>query len=1325
MKDAHTVTDTNIFTQKVILIWVVFLFFGCLHLYSNTLSASPFFYNYQYKNFKNIYLPIEASTINTIFQDNIGLVWIGTNQGLFSYNGYSIQKYVIDIDIEYNNVSAIIQLNENYLCIGTEHGLRFFNLYTEQFDNPYPVTEPIRSVRSLILWNDKLWIGTNNKGLLYFDLKSKSLHQMPNESEENKSIVYSFEPANDILYIGSYDGLSYYDPSKHVRRQISFPEQYKNLMVNSLLFDKEQECLWIGTEGCLFRYHLKDSSFECSSLLPSNSFKALTFDNRNNLIIGTDNALYTYNNKTKKVDHIIHDSRNKRSLCNNVIWCSYTDRNNNIWLGTDYGISLITDNSISKFIHISELTGSGDGNQFTQIYKDSTGVYWLGGVNGLLMFDKEGKKKWFNTENNECRLLHNRIRRIYEDRNNNIWIATDGGIARYDAERKAFVYYTIVDETNSKNANWAYDIYEDKNANLWIATYLGGLFIVNKRKLISHNSKKAYKAEWNFSKNNDSTRLSNIILRIESDKSGFIWANTQNGLVKIDPDTKAVHPFNIHLTQMIYDGEQHIWYSSNHVLYRINISTNAIEKVEELSKDNQIYSFVLENDHIWISCTEGLIAWDRNTLHKKNILSEGYYQSGFYDKQHNTILWGGYDGIACSSIQTLKKAKTSSLVIVTSIWVNNKRLMPVTDYEGISIKYSHRIELSYTKRNLVLELSTLTYSPEYDNGFYYSFEDENKWNKLNPGQNRISFANLHHGKYRLSICSENPESSQGAIINNFEFIILPPWYASTAACIIYITIILCITLLVVRRIRRNIRRKYERIEKEKTLELSNLKMDFFINVSHELKTPLSLIIAPLSSLMAATKKTEYKQKLEDIYKNALKLNMLIHQVLDFRQIEHESEDTLIRSNIELHSFLEKILNDYSSTFEAKKIQSHLTVDKEHVWMNLDLIKMESVFTNLLTNAIKFIPETGGKIDVHLIQKEQHVIIQISDNGNGIKQEDLPYIFIRYFQSKNKAKQKNGSGIGLYIVRKFIELHHGHVEINSAGENQGTSVVITLPYSIENSIPLSQSLEMSDKKVEIDKGQPLLLIIDDNQEIATYLVNELSRDYRYVCASNGKEGIVIAYEQQPDLVIADLMMPEMDGIEFCKLLRKSQPTSTIPVIMLTAKDDKVTEFKSIKAGIDVFMSKPFDIEKLRLRIKQLLDTRRAVEKKLRIETIGAPALIENYESCTDEDGFFMTKLTAIIEENMENSEFNVTMLCQLLKTNNKQLCRKTKQLTGTKPVDFIRQVRMKRAAMLLAQNRFSVSEVMYMVGYSNPSYFSKCFVAEFKVLPSQYTTETKV
>lgn len=1295
----------------------------CGYTYSYASPTSSFSNNYKFKTFKNIHLPVESNIINTVFQDNIGIIWIGTKRGIFSFNGYKLEKLTIYSDVEYANVTSIIQINEKYLCIGAEKGLYFFNLFTEQFDDLYPLTQSIKSVRSLILWNDKLWIGTNNEGLIYYNLKDNSLHNVTLEKGDNKSIVYSLAPVDGKLYIGAYDGLSCYDPIEKVRKPIQFPVQYQNLMVNSLLWDKQSECLWIGTEGYLFQYFIKTSSLELSSSIPSNSFKTLTLDNSGNLVVGTDNGLYTYNKEQKKVSHIFHDSRNNQSLCNNVIWCSFADKNNNIWLGTDFGISLIMNNSIFQFIHISEMTGKGDGNEFTYIYKDSFGNYLLGGVNGLLYFGEDKTIRWFNSEDKNNLLLHNRIRRIYEDCEQMIWIATDGGVARYDSLQRKFIYYTIIDKENQKKANWAYDIYEDGENNLWIATYLGGLFIVNKHKLLSNDTKSPIDAEWNLSNSLAPTKLSDIVYQIQPDDHGFIWANTQNGLVKIDIKTKHAKSYNIYLDKMIYDGKGNIWFSSNNELFKINVLNDEVEKIDELSRDNRIHAFVLENNNLWISTTEGLIILDLSTLQKTEIpITDQYYQSGFFDKQYNAITWGGYDGITYLYTKMLSKTIASPPVIVTSIWANNKKLLPGYDYVGNSIKYQNQIELPYSKRNLTIEFSTLAYTSDSNNGFYYRLGGEKVWNRLDPGQNSISFASLYHGKYQLFIRNGNSSDIQISPVTSIELTILPPWYLSWVACVVYIILLVLTILIIIGYIRRKIRRKYEHIERQKTLELSNLKMDFFIHISHELKTPLSLIIAPLSSLITETKKPEVKKKLELIYKNSLKLNMLIHKVLDFKQIDHESEDTLIRSNVELRSFITNILETHSSVISEKNIQATVIADVDEIWMDLDRIKIESVFSNIITNAIKFIPDSGGKIEISLSLKEKEVVIQILDTGSGIRQEDLPYIFIRFFQSNSKSKHGKGSGIGLYIVRKFIELHGGQVDIISAGENCGTLVTITLPLSDEDRVSSAEkAVEINKQQLKINSEQPLILIIDDNIEIVNFLTEEYSKDYRCICARNGKDGLAVACEQHPNLIILDYMMPEMDGLEFCKSLRKFQPTSTIPIIMLTAKDDEKTKLESIKNGIDSFISKPFNPDELGLRIRQLLQSRQAVERKLRIDTLGQPATLTHIKK-QSVDEVFMANVIAIIEEYMENSEFNVSMLSSLLKIENKQLYRKIKQLTGNTPVELIRQIRMKKAAMILSQKRFSVSEVMYMVGYTNPSYFSKCFLDEFKVLPSQYTTQ---
>lgn len=1307
----------NIILSKQTLLLVYILVWG-MQAYSSDNLSSAFPYNYRYKSFKNIYFPIESNVVNVIFQDDTGLVWVGTQSGLFSYNGYQIYKLARETDIEYANITAIVQVSKEYLCIGTNKGLRFLNLFTEQFENLYPVTQMVKSVRSLAVWDNKLWIGTNDEGLLYYDFQDEFIVHLPLDPGKSKSIVYSFEPADGRLYIGSYDGLSCYDPVKQVRETVILPEKFRKLMVNSLLWDEQRSCLWIGTEGYLLRYCLNDSRVEPSLALPSNTFKTLAFDNKNNIVIGTDNGLYIYSRGLGKVNHILHDLRNEQSLCNNVISCSYIDRNNNVWLGTDYGISLIVDDSAFQFIHISELTDERNGNDFTHIYKDSKGGYWLGGTNGLLLFDKNGKVKCFNIENPKNLLRHNKIRCIYEDRDHIVWIATDAGVARYDREREKFVHYNIVDRLNRKKANWAYDVYEDEYGSLWIATYLGGIFIVNKRELLAHDDRVLFRAEWNLSDSLISTKVSEIAYQIETDKYGFIWVNTQKGLARIDCKARKIHILDVYPNRMIYDGIQSIWYSSNNEIYKLNVLTYTSEKIGELAKGSQVHSFVLENTNIWVSCTEGVMAWDIVSSQRTGMAFSGrYYQAGFYDRQHDVILWGGYDGISYVSTHAIKSEKGAAPVIVTAVRSNDRQLLPMVDYAGSSIRYQNKIELPHTEKNLTFEFSTLAYSSESE--FYYRLGNSKQWSKLEPGQNRISFANLHSGRYRLFMRNGNSDDPQLSPVTEFGFTILPPWYASVMAYVIYALALAVIVFVIIKYIRRNLRLKYERKEKEKTLELSNLKLDFFIHISHEIKAPLSLIIAPLSTLIKETKKPEHKSRLEFIYKHALKLNLLVHEVLDFKQMDYTSEDTLIRSNIELCSFIRNILDAFSTIFADKNIRSAFVSNGEQMWMNLDIVKMESVISNIITNAIKFIPDEGGQIEVSIIQEEQTVAIQISDTGSGIRREDLPYVFIRYFQSKNKERRKDGSGIGLYIVRKFIELHGGHVSIHSAGDDCGTLVTITLPLSGDNCVASMQNHSQADSQLTPLAGKPVLLIVDDNVEMATYLAEAFSEEYCCLHALNGKDGITIASEHYPDIILADQIMPEMDGIEFCREIRKMSQTALVPIIMLTARDDKETELKSMKAGVDVFMSKPFDVDKLRSRLEQLLQTRREIEKKLCVETTVHSQIKEKE---TDTGEAFITELVSIMEENMENTEFNVSMLCQLVGMDSKQLYRKVKQLAGVTPVDLIRRIRMKKAAVLLSQHRFSVSEVMYMVGYSNPSYFSKCFVAEYKISPSQYASK---
>ncbi len=1289
-------------------------------------NRKPYLFSYenQYKSFKNVLLPHDANQVNAIFQDRSGLMWIGTKNGLFSYDGYRIQDYPMKAGPETKTIFSIVQIDSVYLCLGTGEGLLLFNLCTEQYESVNPQLRAVKAVRSLALFDNKLWVGSYNEGLFYYDFEQKLLKNVPSSSEDDKAIIYSLTSTGQKIYIGSYSGLSYYDPKEGKRVNISLSRQYKDLMVNSLLWDENRNSLWVGAEGYLFQYLPKTGEVHLVPSFPVNSFKTLALDGKQDLVIGTDNGFYVYEVESRKLKHIVHDSRNKQSLCNNIIWCVFADKANNVWLGTDRGFSLAAYHSTFHFVHISEITENGMGNQFTSIYGDSKGNYWLGGINGLILMQnisgKEEKTyqiRTFRSEDNKYSLPHDRIRCIYEDRDKDIWIATDGGIARYDIHSGMFIHYNILDATRQKNANWAYDIYEDNKGRLWIATYWGGLFVVNKKKLIASDNRIPYLAEENCSIGNDpASFLSNIVYKIEVDKKGVIWVNTQEGLAKIDPQNNQIEKKKIYLDKMIYDGDNYIWYSTGQVISRFHISSGNNEKVCTLPEGNHVYSFVAYKNKLWFSYTEGVSVLDMVTLQRENIsIPNYYYQSCFWDEQHQLLLLGGEDGIAClSTAMTQSIVSQESPIILTSIWNNKRRLIPTIDYEGKSVKYRDELQLPYSTNNLAFEFSRFTYSPEIDRAFYYCLDGtDSTWSKIELAHNRVFLPNLEPGSYTLRLRgeSDNPSISP---VTSFKITILPPWYRTLYAYVLYVLLFLFVVWQIVWRIQLRIKRRYERMEKAKTIELSNLKMDFFMNISHELKTPLSLIIAPLSKLISETKNRENKQKLELIHYNSLRLNTLIQKILNFKQMEYESENMLIRSHVELCALLQNTIQTFLTVIQERHIELKFTSDVDTLWMHLDILKIESIFINILSNAIKHVPLKDGIIEISLSKRENEVCIRISDNGDGIKEEELALVFVRFFQGRNAKKNQGGTGIGLYLVKKFVELHSGRVEIRSNG---GTIVEIILPLIGDNAISVERQLPVEiDVMADVEKANATILIIDDNKEIVAFLAETLSEYYRCITAYNGKEGLLSVQADKPDLIIVDQMMPVMDGFEFCRNIRHNQPTASIPVIMLTAKDDMDTELKSIKMGIDVFVPKPFDMKKLILRITQLLHKRSSIEKSIRIETITQPSFeIEK----ADSDESLIERITKIVEDNMDNEGFNLSILSEMLGIEQKQLYRKVKQLTGMTPVNYVRQLRMKKAAILMTQNRFTISEVMYLVGYTNASYFSKCFSEMFGVTPKQF------
>lgn len=530
------------------------------------------------------------------------------------------------------------------------------------------------------------------------------------------------------------------------------------------------------------------------------------------------------------------------------------------------------------------------------------------------------------------------------------------------------------------------------------------------------------------------------------------------------------------------------------------------------------------------------------------------------------------------------------------------------------------------------------------------------------------------------------------------------------AICLYVLAVLAIVCWIIWYTRKRNIRSFQEQERQTALENVEKKLTFLSTISHDLKTPLSMILGPVSLMKEKAKDLESKKNLETIYDNAVRLNNMIHRTLELQHLEDTDENLLILSTFDVVEFCKGVFEVFEENNPQKNFIFHSSCAQ--LLIEADAVKFESVITNLLSNACKYSDE-GATISLGISQQNDKAEIVVSDDGVGIADIDQSLVFQRMFRAPSTSKLYEGTGLGLYLIKKYLELMNGNINLYSK-EGQGTSFVVTLPIS-EKILPASRNDESSK-----DNDKAKILVVEDNLQISSFIMELLERDYTCIVAENGRSGLAIAASFIPDLIIADEMMPIMNGLEMVKRMKQHPRLSSIPIIMLTAKSDNKTENESIKLGIDVFMTKPFVTTALLGRIKQLLKSRSEIKEKVRIQAITeAETKPIEAESVNEKS---LAKIAKIIEENISDPDLNVNLLCEKSGIPNKQLYRLIKKYIGISPLDYIRNVRLQKAAVLLSQHRFTVTEVCYMVGFKHPSYFAKCFQTQFGVKPSQYQSD---
>ena len=1261
---------------------------------------------------KNVPVMGKRMSVYCIFMDSRGIVWAGTNNGLFFYDGVSAHP-AGGTDMIRNQVYSIIEMDDG-LLLGTNTGLMTFTYKTGSI-SLYSDDTP-KEIRSILLDGDILWIGSIY-GMYIADLVTGEIRNV-SEGLPHKSVYSILKDSRGTLYAGTYNGLARWDRSAGIFRKTDVPESggnVGNLFVNCLLETADHCNVYIGTEGNLYRFNRVKNAFETNHHVRGHNVKSLAESSDGHLLVGTDKGIFDI--CESDVRQYVHDSRQEFSLANNEIWCILADDRNNILAGHEVGLSITSGSDAMRAVRLSSITHSGEGNDIHVIYRDSRDILWMGGTNGVIRLAGNGRVKCYYTSGEAHSLSHNHIRSIREDSDGNIWFATDGGLNRYNASADGFDVFRIVDKEGKHAANWVYAIEEDGD-DLLVGSYLGGLHRVAKDRLnsvrggviISDESANDTSPMFKGSNLNLNSSLVNNVIK---DAAGNVWILCFGSRIltelMLDGTVKSYDIKDMSGNHPVYiasDRYGRIWcaFNGGAVVFNCDDSYDII-RFPKTDSDESILSVAGVGKDVWISTVSNMWSIDGETLEVRLLpIPQKSYKSIYADSATGKVYLGGNDEITEIVPDKLgdSAGKPAIRMVLAGVGDGNFDLSMLTPGEdGLTLPHGG---------NLTLVVSNLDYSPDASKRYVYKLAKARadtavRWIIMPEDYNIISLSEMKMGDYFLllrTVGSPAPAYSLPLRVS------APPALSWWAFCLYFAALAAIVAYIIFEMYRRNVRILQEE-ERKKSLKNAERKLAFLTGISHDLKTPLSMIMGPASVLRGKTSDKEIQQGLGLIYDNAVKLNNMIHRTLEMNYLDVEDEDSMIISVFDAVNLCRSIFEAFEANNRQKKFIFHSA--ETQLLIETDAVKFESVMTNLLSNACKY-SDDNATISCGISRDGQNVRIAVSDDGIGIDKTDQSLVFQRMFRAPSSSGTHEGTGIGLYLVKRYIELMKGTVDLYSE-RGQGTSFIITLPLSDR---PVSAEKE----PVADDNGgkKPKILIVEDNPQISEFINSLLKKEYTCLSAENGRSGLSIAASFVPDLIISDELMPVMNGMEMISRLKQNVRLSNIPVIMLTAKSDNDTETKSVRAGVDIFMPKPFEPSVLTGRVKHLIELREKMQESIRIGAITEVKPIEA-ESVSEKQ---LALISKVIEDNVSDPDLNVNWLCEKCGMSNKQLYRIIKKYTGVGPLDYIRNVRLQKAAMLLGQKRFTVAEICYMTGFKTPSYFAKCFYDHYGVKPSQYRSD---
>lgn len=1312
---------------------------------------------------------ISQSDITAMLQDNTGFMWLATNNGLNSYDGYTFRTFKADsrdsLTLASSIIFSIVEDASRYLWVATKDAIDRYDSHTESFKHYRSTTDSygqnvsLERVNSLCVTSaGDLW-GIMRGYLLRFDREADRFHahSVLNSTTNSRLAIFNHltEGFGGRILLATNRGVHSVDPHTMKSEVLFNPETNfgnRSSRVLTLFTDHADGLLYVGGDDGVFVVDARNRfmrEVKCNGASIAKA-SAIMRDSSGRLWIATrERGIYIEDNGN--VVNCTYDKRNAQTIGSNYVLSLYEDLSGAMWVGTSSGGVSKMSLHHRPFYAIRHVPGTSDSlsdEVAYAVYADSDSTIWAATKDGVLnrITLQTGAVKHYSMPIAGSYGDNVKIYDIEPKDNNKLWLATSHGMCVFDKSSGHFDRSPVRGlDAGVRMRSMMYD----DDGLLWVLSRNTGIYVIDNDRLL-----RRYTAS--------NMQLTDDFVRgITQDGNGDIWIGTRGGGVNrfrkeddgyantvmrhIDGDTASLSIDNI--SAMFRDSRDRLWIGTwggglNLVTDRNRMRVKVYTEQEGLC-DNVIFDIFEDRaGKLWITTYNGLSCFDPQTEQFRNytvadgLSSNEFLNGAGYCTPQGMMVFGTIKGIVVFRPEEVMQtfAAPDKLALVRLL-VNNREVHP-GERVGRRVLLDRpvfatdHVILSHREPNFGVEMSSFSYGTPGRTRFAYRLEGLDKeWNYLTDG-NSVSYSNLRPGKYTFMFKAATSDDLWSEVPGRLDITVTPPLWGSRLAYFFYGALVLAVAgaiiLLVRKRQAKKTRRLHEKMQYEGEQALYQAKMDFFTNISHELRTPLALIIGLIervNSKLGAN--NAVSNQMIVMRRNADRLLGLVNDLLDLRKIETGNRKLKPESK-DIVAFAKAIWSYFEVDAESKGVSLFFNPRIESYVITADFEKTEKILYNMVSNAIKF---TDTFVEMSIARDfrdgREYVLITVRDNGPGISEGEHEKIFYRFYQSDKTAAQHTGSGVGLNLALEMARLQGGDLTVSSA-VGKGSSFCLRLPADVmqgrradEYEQPTEAEAEQHIAALPVVKGgKPLILVVDDNSDMRYYLRETLAGEYRIVEADSGKDALDMALNLKPDLILCDVMMPDMDGIEVCRRLKETPETRNIPVILATAKVSEDSRIEGLKQGADAYIIKPFTGDHLRAQITNIFQGRDSMRTTISREIISTPQRVEVL-SAQDK---LLAKVAALLEKNIADPDYDVGVLSADLHISRVHLYRQLKTIFGQSPSDFIRDFRLARAASLLEQDKLDVSEVTYMVGFSSPKYFTVCFKKKYGVTPQEYVAQ---